>query len=105
MTNEATSFWKFIGNYQIEIPIIQRDYAQGRLGKEHLRNNFLVNLKLALDYQLPEPALKLDFVASLVHSTYGWRTRRSLCKAEKFHIRDANIFKGILQKTMHTAKL
>ena len=62
MTNEATSFWKFIGNYQIEIPIIQRDYAQGRLGKEHLRNNFLVNLKLALDYQLPEPALKLDFV-------------------------------------------
>ena len=62
MKNEATSFWKFIGNYQIEIPIIQRDYAQGRLGKEHLRNNFLVNLKLALDYQLPEPALKLDFV-------------------------------------------
>ena len=24
MKNEATSFWKFIGNYQIEIPIIQR---------------------------------------------------------------------------------
>ena len=62
MKNEATSFWKFIGNYQIEIPIIQRDYAQGRLGKEYLRNNFLVNLKQALDHQLPEPALKLDFV-------------------------------------------
>ena len=62
MKNEATSFWKFIGNYQIEIPIIQRDYAQGRLGKEHLRNNFLGNLKQALDYQLPESALKLDFV-------------------------------------------
>ena len=62
MTNEATSFWKFIGNYQIEIPIIQRDYAQGRLGKEYLRNNFLGNLKQALDYQLPESALKLDFV-------------------------------------------
>lgn len=62
MKNEATSFWKFISNYQIEIPIIQRDYAQGRLGKEYLRNNFLVNLKQALDHQLPEPALKLDFV-------------------------------------------
>lgn len=62
MTNEATSFWKFIGNYQIEIPIIQRDYAQGRLGKEYLRNNFLGNLKQALDHQLLEPALKLDFV-------------------------------------------
>ena len=62
MTNEATSFWKFIGNYQIEIPIIQRDYAQGRLGKEYLRNNSLGNLKQALDYQLPESALKLDFV-------------------------------------------
>ena len=56
MTNEATSFWKFIGNYQIEIPIIQRDYAQGRLGKEYLRNNFLGNLTQALDYQLPESA-------------------------------------------------
>lgn len=62
MTNETTSFWKFIGNYQIEIPIIQRDYAQGRLGKEYLRNNFLGNLKQALDHQLLEPALKLDFV-------------------------------------------
>ena len=107
MTNEATSFWKFIGNYQIEIPIIQRDYAQGRLGKEHLRNNFLVNLKLALDYQLPEPALKLDFV-------YGSEDegklspldgqQRLTTKAEKFHIRDANIFKGVLQKPMHTPK-
>ena len=29
MTNEATSFWKFIGNYQIEIPTMHRaDWAK-----------------------------------------------------------------------------
>ena len=36
-----TSFWEFIRNNNIEIPIIQRDYAQGRLGRENLRKNFL----------------------------------------------------------------
>ena len=43
--------------------------------------------------------------ASLVRGTQGWQARRSLCKAEKFHIRDANIFKGVLQKPMHTPKI
>ena len=58
------TFWNFIKNNIIEIPIIQRDYAQGRLGKEHLRKSFLTNLKLALDGQMPngEELLKLDFV-------------------------------------------
>ena len=42
------SFWNFISNTNIEIPIIQRDYAQGRLGKEYLRQNFLIDLKKAL---------------------------------------------------------
>ena len=64
MNTNKTSFWEFIGNHDIEIPIIQRDYAQGRLGKENLRCNFLVNLKKALDGQLDGGAkvLKLDFV-------------------------------------------
>lgn len=60
MTNRAISFWDFIGAYYIEIPIIQRDYAQGRLGKEYLRKNFLSNIKQALDNN--DSVLKLDFV-------------------------------------------
>ena len=61
---DSISFWSFIKKYQIEIPIIQRDYAQGRTGKEKLREGFLTNLKQALDGKLPhdETVLKLDFV-------------------------------------------
>lgn len=57
-----TSFWNFIRNHQIEIPIIQRDYAQGRKGKEYLRKTFLANIKQALDNPDTDKALKLDFV-------------------------------------------
>lgn len=68
MNTNKTSFWEFIGNHDIEIPIIQRDYAQGRIGKEYLRRNFLVDLKRALDGQLDgrTKVLKLDFVYSSV---------------------------------------
>ena len=48
MANKTT-FWNFIKNNRIEIPIIQRDYAQGRKGKEYLRKSFLGDLKKALD--------------------------------------------------------
>jgi hypothetical protein len=44
MANKTT-FWNFLKNNHIEIPIIQRDYAQGRLGKENLRKSFLGDLK------------------------------------------------------------
>ena len=61
---DSISFWNFLKNNQIEIPIIQRDYAQGRIGKEKLREGFLTSLKQALDGNLPhgEKVLKLDFV-------------------------------------------
>lgn len=59
-TSVKTTFWKFIEDYQIEIPIIQRDYAQGRLGKENLRKGFLSDLKHAID--CPTNEMKLDFV-------------------------------------------
>ena len=61
---ESISFWNYIKKNQIEIPIIQRDYAQGRIGKEKLRESFLTSLKQALDGKLPhgEKVLKLDFV-------------------------------------------
>jgi hypothetical protein len=63
-TQQAT-FWQFLQEHTIEIPIIQRDYAQGRKGKEKLREKFLADLKSALDGDgtLPnEKVLKLDFV-------------------------------------------
>ena len=56
---KKTTFWKFLSDNTIEIPIIQRDYAQGRVGKEYLRKNFLSDLKDALD---KGEELKLDFV-------------------------------------------
>lgn len=61
---DKTSFWNFIKNNRIEIPIIQRDYAQGRKGKEYLRKSFLSDLKKALDNEPPfkDTELKLDFV-------------------------------------------
>ena len=59
-----TTFWNYLKNNNIEIPIIQRDYAQGRLGKENLRKTFLGDLKKALDNEPPykDSEMKLDFV-------------------------------------------
>ena len=54
-----TTFWNLLTENKIEIPIIQRDYAQGREGKEYLRQTFLESLKEALD---ENKVLKLDFV-------------------------------------------
>ena len=58
--HEAISFWKFIAEYEIEIPIIQRDYAQGRKEKSELRKKFLDNIKMALEKE--NGKLNLDFV-------------------------------------------
>lgn len=57
--DSKTTFWQFLSKYCIEIPIIQRDYAQGRAGREFLRRNFLRDIKKAL-YSKQE--LLLDFV-------------------------------------------
>ena len=61
---KAISFWNFLNENTIEIPIIQRDYAQGRLRKENLRKTFLADLKKALDNEHPykDIPMKLDFV-------------------------------------------
>jgi Protein of unknown function DUF262 len=61
-TNKFITFWQFIQGQKIEIPIIQRDYAQGRNGKEKLREKFLKDLKHALDNTDSDTKLKLDFV-------------------------------------------
>ena len=34
------SFWQLINDYKIEIPIIQRDYAQGREDKSKIEMYF-----------------------------------------------------------------
>ena len=70
-TTQETTFWKFLTDNTIEIPIIQRDYAQGRLGKEYLRKSFLVDIKNALDNALKDgekPEMKLDFVYGSVEN-------------------------------------
>lgn len=64
---DKTTFWNFLGQTNIVIPKLQRDYAQGRKGKESLRENFLTSIKRALD---SNRQLKLDFVYGT--SDNGW---------------------------------
>ncbi len=56
--SKKTNLFSLLKEQRIEIPIIQRDYAQGRPGKEKLRNNFLDTLKSGIQN---DPVL-LDFV-------------------------------------------
>lgn len=66
-----TTFWKFLSDTSIEIPIIQRDYAQGRLGNEYLRKSFLVDIKNSLDKAKDndkESKMKLDFIYGSVEN-------------------------------------
>mgnify|MGYP001766898336 CR=1 FL=1 len=67
-TNQFITFWQFIQGQKIEIPIIQRDYAQGRNGKEKLREKFLKDIKSALDNTDSNSKLKLDFVYGTLES-------------------------------------
>lgn len=61
MNSNQYTFWELISEYSIEIPIIQRDYAQGReIEKiEEIRNTFLENLYESLEN---EKQLDLDFI-------------------------------------------
>lgn len=64
--NDKVSFWKLLSEKKIIIPIIQRDYAQGREGQEFLRERFLGQLFEALkDNANP---LVLDFVYGSVEN-------------------------------------
>jgi hypothetical protein len=57
-TSEKLTFRELISKHKIEIPIIQRDYAQGREGKADIRTNFLN----ALFEVINDKKLELDFV-------------------------------------------
>ncbi len=65
-TEKTYSFYQLISDYRIEIPIIQRDYAQGREDKSEIRNNFLSALLQSM--QPASPRLKLDFIYGSVIS-------------------------------------
>ncbi len=54
------TFWELLGGFVIEIPQIQRDYAQGRDSALDLRNRFLDRILLSL--KDPGKVLRLDFI-------------------------------------------
>jgi hypothetical protein len=56
---EVSSFWELLKINKIEIPIIQRDYAQGREDKKEIRDNFLNALFDSINSDHP---IKLDFI-------------------------------------------
>lgn len=60
---------------RIRIPIIQRDYAQGRPEEEEVREDFLQAIKVALDKPADDPSLpfNLDFIYGSVEG--GEETR------------------------------
>ena len=63
MDNQATArnltLWELLTEYIIEIPIIQRDYAQGRKANSTIRNNILESFHKALT---TDQKLELDFI-------------------------------------------
>ena len=64
------TLWSKLQERKIEIPIIQRDYAQGRIGKEHLRERFLDEMIAAL--QGERSPMTLDFVYGTVENGALW---------------------------------
>lgn len=56
---ETLSFLQLLKNHKVEIPIIQRDYAQGRKDKQEIRDNFLNALHVSLS---ESKSVKLDFI-------------------------------------------
>ena len=58
MGNQYT-LWQLLQEQEITIPLIQRDYAQGRIGKEHIRSSFLTQVA---NHLISGEKLSLDFV-------------------------------------------
>lgn len=56
---KITNFWELLNEHKIEIPIIQRDYAQGREDKVEIRDNFLNALFQSINTNSP---IQLDFI-------------------------------------------
>ena len=58
-TNQLYTFWEFLNNYRIEIPIVQRDYAQGRSENKAIRLTFLDAIFNCI---YNKKAINLDFI-------------------------------------------
>ncbi|MBZ9746792.1 DUF262 domain-containing protein [Mesorhizobium sp. CO1-1-7] len=59
--DSRTTFTQFIAHHgRVQIPIIQRDYAQGRADQKEVRNEFLRALHSALLLPADDPRLPLD---------------------------------------------
>lgn len=55
------NLWKLLNEYRVIIPIIQRDYAQGRKENDYIRKTFLKDIKNCLCGESPK-SLTLDFI-------------------------------------------
>jgi len=65
---KITNFWELIQSHDIEIPIIQRDYAQGRIDNNEIRLNFLNALYNSLKNS---HSIRLDFIyGSIVNNSF-----------------------------------
>lgn len=60
---ETITFSQMFGKFETaQIPVIQRDYAQGREGATEVRRQFLAALRTSLTENKPSQPLNLDFV-------------------------------------------
>ncbi len=66
MNENIKSFLELTDSYDVVIPMIQRDYAYGRIGEEEKRDHFLKNIKLYLEN---ENAHELDFIYGSVNES------------------------------------
>ena len=64
--NNTFDLWKLLSEYEVVVPVIQRDYAQGRKDKEYLRKTFLAEIK---SYLCKNEAVTLDFVYGNIDAT------------------------------------
>lgn len=64
--NNTFDLWKLLGEYEVVVPVIQRDYAQGRKDKEYIRKTFLTEIK---SYLCENKAVTLDFVYGNIEGT------------------------------------
>jgi hypothetical protein len=63
------TFFELIEKNKIKIPLIQRDYAQGRTNELELRNSFITKLKEVLDED--GAILNLDFIYGYTHNIHN----------------------------------
>ncbi|WP_158557155.1 DUF262 domain-containing protein [Mucilaginibacter conchicola] len=77
--NQNNTFWKLINNHRVEIPIIQRDYAQGRDEQDdpkaaQIRKKFVTDLVTNLDNRTAP--VHLDFVYGKINGRIDVHTRQ-----------------------------